>query len=89
RRHFIHGDLVGLGIFAMTRLQDNRHGWAVNLMDRLGLRYACPDVTPDELRACLTTLKSFKDKARLFYSVVDWAELPPEFADDIARSLYP
>ena len=88
RRHFVHGDLVALGIFLMTRLQDNDHLWAVDLMDRLGLCYKVPGVTRDEVRECLATLKAFTKKTGLFFSVVDVADITPDFIEDALVSLY-
>jgi len=77
RRHFIHGDLVALGIFLMTRLQNNRHAWAVDLMDRLGLRYHVPGVTRPEAERCLVTLKDFVKEKKLFFSCVDTQVFEP------------
>ncbi len=88
RRHFIHGDLVALGIFMMTRLQENDHAYAIDLMKRTGLRYQCPDATPDEIRECLVTLKSFKENAGLFYSIVDEKALTPAWIDAAMKALY-
>ncbi|MBI5091161.1 MAG: iron-containing alcohol dehydrogenase [Candidatus Hydrogenedentes bacterium] len=88
RRHFIHGDLVGLGIFAMTRLQNNKHDWAVDLMRRTGLRYSCPDASREEVRQCLETLKEFRTKTGFFFSVVDVEPLTGDFISDALRALY-
>jgi len=87
RRHFIHGDLVGLGIFLMTRLQNNDHNWAVDMMTRIGLRYTCPDASRDEIHAALTSLKRFKDDANLFFSIVDTVSITEAFIKDALRSL--
>lgn len=87
RRHFLHGDLVGLGIFAMSRLQQNNHAWAVELMSRIGLRYRCEDATRDEIRHCLETLAAFKHDAGLFFSIIDTAAITPEFVDDLLHAL--
>ncbi|GMV95439.1 MAG: hypothetical protein AMXMBFR82_52170 [Candidatus Hydrogenedentota bacterium] len=87
RRHFIHGDLVGLGIFMMSRLQQHNHEWVVDLMKRVGLRYRCEDATPEEIRNCLASLKAFKEQAKLFYSVVDTREITQDFIDDAMAAL--
>lgn len=71
RRHFLHGDLVGLGILAMSKLQNNRPEYALDLMDRCGLRYECPDASLDEIRQTIAGLLPFKQQAGLFYSVLD------------------
>jgi glycerol dehydrogenase-like iron-containing ADH family enzyme len=88
RRHFLHGDLVGLGIFMISRLQDNAPEWAADLIRRCGLRYTVPDATPDEIRESLRTLSTFKDKTKLFYSVVDVKEITDEFIEDAMAALY-
>ena len=86
-RHFIHGDLVGLGIFVIARLQRNKPAWAEDLMRRLGLRFACPDASLAEIRTCLETLKTFKDEAGLFYSILDEAAVTSDFLDTTMREL--
>ena len=88
RRHFVHGDLVALGIFLMARLQRNEAAWAVDLMNRLGLRYRVPGVTADEVRTCLATLKAFVAKEKLFFSVVDTTNITPAFIEDTISDIY-
>jgi len=88
RRHFVHGDLVALGIFLMTRLQENRHAWAADLMDRLGLRYRVPEVTRQEVVQCLATLKTFTNEKGFFFSVVDTAEITQTFIEACAAALF-
>ena len=88
RRHFLHGDLVGLGIFVISRLQENRAAWALDLIRRCGLRYACPDASPEEVRQGLETLKAFKEKAGLFFSIVDTAEIDGGFVEETLAALY-
>lgn len=80
-RHFLHGDLVALGILAMSALQNNEPEYARTLMKRTGLRYDCPDASPEEIRECLLGLKAFKDAARLFHSVIDAAPITADFVD--------
>lgn len=88
RRHFLHGDLVGLGIFTMSRLQDNNAEWAADLIRRCGLRYTAPDASPEEVRECLRTLKAFVDRTGYFYSVVNTTPITEEFIDTTLAALY-
>lgn len=83
RRHFLHGDLVGLGILAISKLQQNNPDWALSLIRRCGLRYHVPDASTDEIRQTLLTLKAFKDGAHLFYSIVDTESITPALVDEI------
>lgn len=87
RRHFLHGDLVALGIFAMSRLQGNDPDWALDLLKRTGLRYTCPDATLEEIRLCLSTLKDFAQQTRLFHSVVDELEISEDFIEKTLADL--
>lgn len=85
-RHFIHGDLVGLGIFIIARLQNNDPAWAEDLMRRLGLRFTCPDASLEEIRACIETLEDFKEEAGMFFSVLDTTPVSPDFvAETVAE----
>lgn len=88
RRHFVHGDLVALGIFFMTYVQNNRHDWAVGLMDRLGLRYRVPGVTRPEAERCLVTLKDFVREKGLFFSCVDTQIIDPIQIGEMLDALF-
>lgn len=88
RRHFVHGDLVALGIFIMTRVQNNRHEWAVDLMDRLGLRYRVPGVTRGEAEQCLVTLREFVKEQKFFFSCVDTQPIAPVQIGEILDALF-
>ncbi|HNT88597.1 MAG TPA: iron-containing alcohol dehydrogenase [Candidatus Hydrogenedentes bacterium] len=87
RRHFLHGDLVGLGIFTVSRLQENAPEWAADLIRRCGLRYTAPDAAPEEIAQALRTLKTFKDNAGYFYSVVDTEPITEDFIQDTLDAL--
>lgn len=87
RRHFLHGDLVGLGIWTMARLQDNAAEWALDLIRRCGLRCHAPDASLPEIRQTLRTLKAFKEEAGLFYSIVDVAEITDDYVEDVMTLL--
>jgi len=88
KRHFLHGDLVALGVFAMSRLQNNQPEWAAGLIRRCGLRATLPDASPAEVRQAVLTLKAFKNESDLFYSVVDTVEISEAFVDDTLKALY-
>ncbi len=87
KRHFVHADLVALGLFCMSRLQDNRPDWTRDLLARLGLQYRVPNVSRDEVKGCLTTLKNFADSTQMFYSVVDTRDVSAEFVEETVLAL--
>ncbi|NIA16066.1 MAG: iron-containing alcohol dehydrogenase [Nitrospiraceae bacterium] len=88
RRHFVHGDLVALGLFTMSRLQDNQSAWIAGLMDRIGLRYRVPEVTAQEVAECLITLTEFTRWSKTFYSVVDSTPITADFVDETVAALF-
>ena len=81
KRHFVHADLVALGLFCMSRLQENKPEWTRGLLDRLGLQYRVPGVTQEEVTGCLASLKEFADSTQMFYSVVDARDITPDFIE--------
>lgn len=88
-RAFIHGFIVGLGIFLMSRLQDNRHAWIAGLMDQIGLPYHPRDLklTQQDLAGALLTLRSQTREDQRWWSVVDEREIGPEFVNAALREL--
>ncbi len=88
RRHFVHGDLVALGIFLMARLQNNHAEWATDLMDRIGLQYRVPGVSRTETADCLSSLSDFANSENMFFSVVNTTSIEAEFIEDCLGALY-
>jgi glycerol-1-phosphate dehydrogenase [NAD(P)+] len=72
-RKFLHGELVGLGIFLMSQWQGQDVERITRLMDRAGLVWRPSDIgAPDE--AVRRTLEELPDRAREFdypYSVIN------------------
>ncbi len=87
KRQFLHGDLVGLGIFCMSRLQENKSEWITDLMNRCGVRYKVDSLTPFEITQTLLGLKKFKDETGLFFSVLDIREINKDFVDNVLNEL--
>ncbi len=87
KRQFLHGDLVGFGIFCMSRLQENEIEWITGLMNRCGIKYKVDHLMIDEISQTLLGLKRFKDETGLFFSVIDVKEINKEFVDQILIEL--
>lgn len=82
RRPFLHGPVVGLGIYLMSRLQDNAPGVITHIMDDVGLAYqpADLDLRRADLEASLANLRAFvQARDRLWYTVIDAVEITPDF----------
>ncbi|MGD0228246.1 MAG: iron-containing alcohol dehydrogenase [Terriglobia bacterium] len=80
-RGFVHGWIVGLGIFLMSRLQGNRATWITGLMDRLGLPYQPRDLklNSEDVAGALLTLRGRTREDQRWWSVIDEREIGREF----------
>jgi glycerol dehydrogenase-like iron-containing ADH family enzyme len=70
-RHFIHGQIVGLGVLLMSALQDNRPDWIKEVVERVGVPYRPEQmgVTWDQVAEALRILPDFVERAGLWYTV--------------------
>lgn len=88
-KHFIHGELVCLGILLMSRLQENRPEWVEPLLDELGVLYRPADIGIEagELRETLSTLADYCHKEKLPHTIVFETEMTPSLIDDLISDL--
>ena len=83
QRPFVHGYIVGLGIYLMSQLQSNRFEWIRELMARVGLTYHPKGmgIKREELTLSLLNLKNYvNEKPSLWYTVIDDSEITREWA---------
>jgi len=83
QRPFVHGYIVGLGIYLMSQLQNNRFEWIRELMDRVGLEYhpKAMGIKKEELTLSLLNLKNYvHEKSGLWYTVINDSEITREWA---------
>lgn len=74
KRPFVHGHIVGLGIYLLSRLQDNEPQLITEFMDDVGLRYHPKDlmISRSDLSASLMNLADFVEaRPHLWYSVIN------------------
>lgn len=73
RRHFIHGELVCLGIFIMSQIQENQPDKVRNILKSAQVNYHPSEVgtSVDEITTNLESLHTFVNKQRLYFSIVD------------------
>ena len=92
QRPFIHGQIVGLGIFIMSRLQNNRHQEIVHLMDEVGLDYRpnSLEIERADLEDSLLALSDYVVKSGFWYSIINERpiDLPwiAQLCDDLYKS---
>lgn len=90
KRPFIHGNIVGLGIYILSRLQNNEPAWITNIMDEVGLNYhpKVMDLKREDLRASLLNLKNFvKQHDQLWFTIIDNAEITETWVDEVMDDL--
>jgi len=90
QRPFVHGYIVGLGIYLMSQLQNNRFEWIRELMDRVDLKYHPGDmgITQEDLSSSLLNIKNYvNEKPQLWYTVIDDSDITREWAAEAMSGL--
>jgi glycerol dehydrogenase-like iron-containing ADH family enzyme/ribosomal protein S18 acetylase RimI-like enzyme len=86
KRGFLHGHIVGLGIYLMARLQGNDAEHVTRVMRDMGLRFdpVTMDLTREDVRSALLALPAFR-KARpdLYYTAIDEEVMDEEWVDKV------
>jgi glycerol-1-phosphate dehydrogenase [NAD(P)+] len=83
-RPFIHGWIVGLGVYLLSRLQDHRHAEAVEFMNAVGLRYHPADlqIRREDLVASLLHLREYVGRRPdLWYTVLNEREITRDWIE--------
>lgn len=89
QRAFVHGQIVGLGVYLMSRLQENAPEWISAALDELGLAYhpAELEVSRPQLVASLRNLRSFAAQRGLWHTVIDEREIDDAWLVDSLQRL--
>jgi glycerol-1-phosphate dehydrogenase [NAD(P)+] len=80
-RKFLHGQPVGLGIYAGCLLHDSRAAEMLHAMHHVGLdiRPQAMGITWDDVAAALTGMRDFVRRNGLWYSIAHDTEIAPDF----------
>jgi glycerol-1-phosphate dehydrogenase [NAD(P)+] len=90
KRPFIHGNVIGLGIYILSRLQNNEVERITDILDRSGLEYhpAAMELSKSDLKASLLNLKSFvESKSDFWYTIINDAEINEAWVDGVLADL--
>ena len=82
KRSFIHGNIIGLGIYLLSRLQKNDPLFITETMDESGLIYHpnSLNIKRKDLRDSLLSLKSYvKSKDKLWFTIIDDSNIDEEW----------
>jgi glycerol-1-phosphate dehydrogenase [NAD(P)+] len=88
-KHFIHGELVSLGMLLMARLQKNKPDWLKVLLDTLGVLYQPSDIGLEmaELRHILMSLPDYCRAENLPHTIIDETDFSPTLVDALTAGL--
>ena len=87
---FIHGHIVGLGIYLMSRLQNNQPAEITRMMDEVKLAYhpMIMKIRKQDLRASLKNLRSYvRSREHLWYTIIDDVEITDEWIEAVLADL--
>ena len=90
KRPFIHGWIVGLGVYLLSRLQENRHLEALEFMSRVGLRHQPADmeIRRDDLVAALGNLRGYVEgRPALWHTVINERPVTPAWIEKALATL--
>jgi len=90
KRPFVHGNIVGLGIYLLSRLQENDADRVTSLMDEVGLEYHPIEmqIRREDLVASLSNLQTFvQQRPHLWYSVINERPITSDWIDNSLSGL--
>jgi len=90
KRPFIHGNIVGLGIYIMSRLQNNAPEKITSMMNRAGLMYqpANLGLKREDVKVSLLNLREFVERHKeLWYTVLNDTLISESCVDKILDNL--
>jgi glycerol dehydrogenase-like iron-containing ADH family enzyme len=75
--HQVHGELIALGVAALSFVQGNDPGWVLDVISRTGVRAhpAALAISAGEFEAALVNLRSYARAEGLDYSIADVVDL--------------
>lgn len=88
-QHFVHGELVCLGVYVLSCIQDNDPDWVHGFINAVGVRYRLHElnISTEVFRNTLLTLRDYVEKEGLFYSVINETKFDEPLIDSILADL--
>jgi glycerol dehydrogenase-like iron-containing ADH family enzyme len=90
KRPFVHGYIVGLGIYVMSQLQENNFDFIKNVMDEVRLPYQPKilDIKKEDLfDSILNVRKYVQSRPKLWYTVINDSTITKEWAEHAIKDL--
>lgn len=90
QRPFIHGQIIGLGLYLMSRLQQNKPEWITEVMNEVGLDFhpQSMNIQRSDLEKSLLNLKHYvSTRPQLWYTAIDDSQITPEWVENALSGL--
>lgn len=90
KRPFVHGYIVGLGIYVMSQLQENNFEFIKNVMDEVKLPYQplLLDIKKEDLLNSIVNVKKYvESRPKLWYTVINDSSITHEWAEHAIKDL--
>ena len=77
KRAFVHGEVVGTGIYVLTHFQNNEEEVVAREMDEMGLMFRPKDygITREEFIETVLHMKKYSQEAKSMFTVVDVVDI--------------
>jgi glycerol-1-phosphate dehydrogenase [NAD(P)+] len=88
-RNFLHGEVVGTGIFVATYFQSKEEDLVARAMDRMGLMFRPRDygITEEEFVSAVLNMKAYSERTKRFFSIVDIVDITRRDAEKLWTKL--
>jgi glycerol dehydrogenase-like iron-containing ADH family enzyme len=88
-RSFVHGEVVGTGIFVVTHLQTKQEKTVAKEMDSMGLMFRPRDyeLSQDEFVNTILRMKTYSKQNKMFYSILDAIDISKQDAEKLWEML--
>jgi glycerol dehydrogenase-like iron-containing ADH family enzyme len=85
RRNFVHGEVVGTGIYVLSHFQTKEEGSVSKVMDSMGLMFRPRDygISRDEFVKTVLHMKQYSQQNKMFYSILDTIEISIQDAEKL------
>ena len=88
---YVHGEVVGTGIYVATHFQSQEEETVARVMDSLGLMFRPRDygVSHDQFVNAVLRMKQYSTLNKMFYSILDTIEITRDDAESLWTKLSP
>jgi len=88
-RAFVHGEVVGTGIYVLTHFQNNEEAIVEGEMEAMGLLFRPQDygINQDEFIRTVLEMKRYSSEAKSMFSIVDVVDITREDAEMLWKKL--